>query len=85
VKENEEPLLRPYCFFPNPVKGQLHMEFSPDVTPRQIELYDLQGRLVGIQNNGFESVETGQLPSGTYTLRIVMEDGESYSDKVVKQ
>ena len=85
VQENDEPLLKPYCFFPNPVDDRLHMEFSPDVTPKQVELYDLQGRLVGIQNNGFESVETGQLPSGTYTLRIVMEDGESYSDKVVKQ
>ncbi len=63
----------------------LHIEFSPDVTPRQVELYDLQGRLVSIQNNGFESVETGQLPSGTYTMRILMEDGTGYSDKVVKQ
>lgn len=85
VKENEEPLLRPYCFFPNPVDDRLHMEFSPDVTPRQIELYDLQGRLVGIQNNGFEGVEMRQLLSGTYTIRIVMKDGTSYSDKVVKQ
>ena len=64
---------------------QLHMEFSPDVTPRQVELYDLQGRLVGIQNYSFESVEMGQLPLGTYTLRIIMENGTCYSDKVVKQ
>lgn len=85
LKENEEPQLRPYCFFPNPVKGQLHMEFSPDVQPLSVELYDQQGRLVGIQNNSFESVEMWQLPSGTYTLRIIMEDGTSYSDKVVKQ
>ena len=84
LKENEEPLLKPYCFFPNPVEDQLHMEFSPDVTPKQVELYDLQGRLVGIQNNGFEGVEMRQLPSGTYTLHIVMEDGTSYSDKIVK-
>lgn len=77
--------VRPYCFFPNPVDDRLHMEFSPDVTPRQIELYDLQGRLVGIQNDGFEGVEMGQLPSGFYTMRIIMEDGTSYSDKVVKQ
>lgn len=76
--------VRPYCFFPNPVDDRLHMEFSPDVTPRQIELYDLQGRLVGIQNNGFEGVEMRQLPSGTYTIRIVMKDGTSYSDKIVK-
>lgn len=84
MEEQGEPLLKPYCFFPNPVEDRLHMEFSPDVTPRQVELYDLQGRLVGVQNNGFESVEMSQLPSGTYTLHIVMEDGTSYSDKLVK-
>lgn len=85
VQENDEPLLKPYCFFPNPVDDRLHMEFSPDVTPKQVELYDLQGRLVSIQNNGFEGVEMGQLPSGFYTMRIIMEDGANYSEKVVKQ
>ena len=84
-EENGETALRPYSLFPNPVEDQLHMEYSPDVTPRLAELYDVLGRLVGTQNNNLESVNMRDLPAGTYTLRIVMEDGTTYSDKVVKQ
>ncbi|MBQ6305496.1 MAG: T9SS type A sorting domain-containing protein [Bacteroidales bacterium] len=77
--------VRPYAFYPNPVKEQLLMQFSPDVQPKQIELYDLQGRLVRTQGNAFESIDMGQLPAGTYTMRVTLENGETYSDKVVKE
>ena len=77
--------VRPYCFYPNPAKNQIHMEFSPDVQPARVELYDLQGRLVHTQRNTFESINMSQLPAGTYTMRVVLENGESYSDKVVKE
>lgn len=75
----------PYFLFPNPVDNQLHMRFSPDVTPRLVELYDLTGRLVHTQHTNLEHINMEQLPTGTYTLRIVMEDGTTYADKVVKQ
>ena len=74
-----------YTLFPNPVDDQLHLEFSPDVRPSVVELYDIQGRLVRSQGKGLENVDMSELPAGTYTLRIVMEDGKAYSDKVVKQ
>ena len=79
------PMFKPYCFFPNPVDDLLHMEFSPDVQPQAVEIYDIKGRLVGTQNTGLENVDMSGLPTGTYTLRIVMEDGAAYSEKVVKQ
>lgn len=80
-----EPSIRPYTFFPNPVDDFLRLEFSPDVTPSVVELYDIQGQLVRSQGNSLESINMKELPSGTYTLHIVMNDGTSYSDKVVKQ
>ena len=77
--------VRPYTYYPNPVKEQLLMQFSPDVQPAQVEFYDLQGRLVRRQNKAFESIDMGQLPAGTYMMRVTMEDGKTYSDKVVKE
>lgn len=77
--------VRPYCFFPNPVDDRLHMEFSSDVTPISVGLYDIQGRAVISQRKDFESIDMSQLPSGTYTLNVVMNDGIVYSDKVVKR
>ena len=71
--------------FPNPAKGNLNLEFSPDVTPTRIELYDLQGRLVRSQATGLESVGMEGLAAGTYTLRITLRGGKVFSDKVVKK
>ena len=80
-----EGVVRPYAYYPNPAKEQLHMQFSPDVQPAQVELYDLQGRLVHTQSKAFENINMSQLPAGTYTMRVVMEGGRNYSDKVVKE
>ena len=86
VSINESGIeVRPYAFYPNPTREQLYMHFSPDVQPKQIELYDLQGRLVRTQSKAFESIHMSQLPTGTYTMRVIMEDGKAYSDKVVKE
>jgi hypothetical protein len=77
--------VRPYAFYPNPVQAQLQMQFSPDVQPKQVELYDLQGRLVRMQSSGFESVDMSRLPAGAYMLRVTLEDEKVFSDKVVKE
>lgn len=76
---------RPYCFYPNPVNKNLHIHYSPDVIPCQADLYDLLGRRVSTRSGNLENIDMRDLPAGTYTLRIVMEDGTTYSDKVVKQ
>ncbi len=86
VSVNESGIeVRPYCFYPNPVKSQLQMQFSPDVQPKQVEIYDLQGRLVHVQRSNFKSIDMSHLPAGTYMLRVALEDGKTYSDKVVKK
>ena len=74
----------PYRLYPNPVSDRLNIHYSPDVTPKAVELYDLQGRLIKTQDSNLESIGMENLPAGTYTLRVLLEDGTSYSDKVVK-
>ena len=81
----KEDIIRPYTFYPNPAKDQLYTQFSPDVQPVRVELYDLQGRLVRAQRSAFETIDLSQLPAGTYTMRVIMKDGKTYSDKVVKE
>ena len=71
--------------YPNPVRDEIYLQFSPDVKPTQIELYDLQGRLVKTQRNGLESLNLQGLASGTYTMRVTLEGGKVFSDKVVKE
>ena len=86
TNENEDVwVVRPYTFYPNPAKDQLYTQFSPDVQPVQVELYDLQGRLARTQRSAFETIDLSRLPAGTYTMRVIMKDGKTYSDKVVKE
>lgn len=77
--------LRPYLCYPNPVTDRLNIKYSPDATPKTVELYDLQGRLIGTQTSDFESIDMKQLPAGTYTMRVVLDNGKAYSDRIIKQ
>lgn len=80
-----EAFVRPYAYWPNPVQSELHLQYSPDVKPTQIELYDLQGRLVKTQRSGLESLNLQGLSAGTYTMRVTLEGGKAFSDKVIKE
>ena len=77
--------VRPYAFWPNPARDELRLQYSPDVKPAQAELFDLQGRLVLRQRNGLETLNLQGLAPGAYTLRVTLEDGKTFSDKVVKE
>ena len=83
--EEQGVFIRPYAYYPNPAQDELHLHFSPDVTPTQIDLYDLQGRLVHTQRNGLESLNLQGLAAGTYTMRVTLEGGKAFTDKVVKE
>ncbi|MBQ8959032.1 MAG: T9SS type A sorting domain-containing protein [Bacteroidales bacterium] len=83
VEENEKESL--IAVYPNPVGELLHIIYLQESTPTVIKLYDLQGRLVRTQRNGLESLDMSQLPAGTYTIRVTLEDGKVFSDKVVKE
>lgn len=72
-------------FYPNPVKDVLHLHYPEGTQPQAIELYDLQGRLVRTQRNGLESLNMEGLATGQYVMKVTMEDGKVYTDKVVKE
>jgi len=80
-----EAFLRPYMFYPNPAQDQLHLQYSPDVQPTQIELFDLQGRLVRTQSNSLETLDLQGLATGQYLMKVTLANGKSYTDKVVKE
>ena len=80
-----EAHVRPYAFYPNPVGDCLGIQFSPDVTPTLVELYDAQGRLVMRQTASLESVNTTGLKAGLYTVKVTLDNGKTYSDTVIKK
>ena len=91
IKDNYDKLeemgihVRPYDYYPNPAQDNLHLHYSPDVTPRQIELYDLQGRLVLTQKTGLDNINMKSLAAGQYVMKVTMKDGKNFTDMVVKE
>ena len=83
--EEQGVVVRPYAYYPNPTRDELRLHYSPDVKPTQIELYDLQSRLVKTQRTSLESLNLQGLSAGTYTMRVILEGGKVFSDKVVKE
>ena len=83
--QEQDNLVRPYMFYPNPAQDQLRLNYSPDVEPAQIELYDLQGRLVRKQSQGLDNIDLQGLAPGQYVMKVTLTDGTAYSDKVVKE
>ena len=72
-------------FYPNPVKSRLHVKCPTESQPQALQIYDPQGRLVLTQSKGLESIDMESLPAGIYTIRVIMENGNVFSDKVVKE
>ncbi len=77
--------VRPYTFIPNPAHDHVSFQYSNDVNPAQIEVYDLQGRLLHKQCNDLEQLQLQSLTVGQYLINITMKDGRLYTDKVVKE
>ena len=78
MAEAEEMQVRIY---PNPVVGRLYIDGVPEGT--QIEVYDMQGRLVKCQHGG-QTMDTDGWPAGLYLLRIVMPDeGRTLMHKII--
>ena len=77
--------VHPYTYWPNPALNELHLQYSPDVKPTQVELYDLQGRLVHSQSDGLESIDLQGLGAGQYLMKVMLKDGKVYTDKVLKE
>ena len=77
--------IRPYIFYPNPAQDYLTLQYSPNVKPINIELYDLQGHLLHIQKSDLEKVDIHNLAPGQYLIKVTFDNENTYSDKVVKE
>jgi uncharacterized delta-60 repeat protein len=75
--------------FPNPATTFVELTWKPGSTdePAEIQLYDLQGRLLQNSNNlpqnGSLRLQTGQLIPGTYILTVKSKNGSFNQYKII--
>ena len=76
---------RPFTLYPVPTKDVLNLKYSEGNEPESLELYDISGRLVGTKQTYLNNIDMSTMPNGAYMLRIMMKDGTSYHEKILKK
>src|SRR5690606_38417247 len=73
-----------FAYYPNPTKDVLNIQSQKDV--QSVQVFNLAGQKVmanGKVTNGQINVQT--LPAGTYVFRVVLEDGQVETFKIIKK
>lgn len=84
VKTLELPGLRETSIYPNPVKEQLTIHSDNWDQVKEVSLVNNQGITVYRNDRKPETtVQVGNLPAGTYTLRLILSNGTDEIYKVV--
>ncbi|MCQ2309067.1 MAG: T9SS type A sorting domain-containing protein [Bacteroidales bacterium] len=84
---NENCNAVPFLCYPNPASNTLHVDISPDVADQvsEISLFDISGRLVKAQQSGFGSIDISGLAPGMYVMKVALDGGKVFEEKIVKK
>lgn len=90
LSEHEEGLTD-INVFPNPTAGVLNLGFENLPTSNVIiQIYSINGQLIfenqesNIKDGIISLEETTQLPSGTYLVQVILENGEQFSKRFIR-
>lgn len=76
--------IRPYSLYPNPSRDKINIRMSPDVSCESVDVYGLDGRLCHTQNFNLQTIDISELTNGVYVMHIMMDDGVTYTERIVK-
>ena len=84
ITSNDEVSMSRFEIYPNPVKDVLKIEQTGGSGNVKVEVFDLYGRLLHLQDGGnVSSVDMTDYPSGTYVVRVTS-GGHHLTRKVIK-
>ena len=74
---------KPFVCYPKPAKDILNINFADDSECESVEIYSLDGRLLISQNDNFETINIANLTPGLYLIKVRMNDGKEFTEKIV--
>ncbi len=90
IEETEAVSISNFSVWPNPVHGRARLHFDLDMHVRlAVRLYDMTGRVVFVRTTEYGPgihelyLDTGELSSGVYFLRLSQEEQNILSEKIV--
>ena len=70
---------------PNPARDILNISFADDSECQSVEIYAIDGRLLKTQIDNFDKINIADLTSGLYLIKVRMNDGAEFTERIVKE
>ncbi|MCQ2315511.1 MAG: T9SS type A sorting domain-containing protein [Bacteroidales bacterium] len=74
-----------YLVYPNPASGSISVSVNSGAEIESVSLFDISGRLVKAQQSGFGSIDISGLATGMYVMKVALDDGKVFEEKIVKK
>ena len=72
-----------YELYPNPVDDRLVLKFADDHKCENVTVCSIDGRMLISQNTDFENIDVSALTRGVYFVRIRLQEGSVFTEKIV--
>ena len=74
---------RQYELYPNPADDRLVLKLADEHKCENVAIYSIDGRMLISQNTDFENIDVSALTRGVYFVRIRLQEGSVFTEKIV--
>jgi len=75
----------PLSIFPNPIQDVINFSNPTQLKIEQVQIYNIQGKLIESFNQIEDKIKIGNLTSGLYFMNLITKDQGTKTFKIVKQ
>ena len=72
-----------YELYPNPVDDRLVLKLADEHKCENVAIYSIDGRIIKSQDSDFENIDVSALTRGVYFVRIRLQEGSVFTEKIV--
>ena len=72
-----------YSLYPNPVDDRLVLKLADEHKCENVAIYSIDGRIIKSQDSDFENIDVSALTRGVYFVRIRLQEGSVFTEKIV--
>ena len=74
---------RQYELYPNPADDRLVLKLADEHKCENVAIYSIDGRMLKSQDSDFENIDVSALTIGVYFVRIRLQEGSVFTEKIV--
>ena len=74
---------RQYELYPNPADDRLVLKLADEHKCENVAIYSIDGRMLKSQDSDFDNIDVSALTRGVYFVRIRLQEGSVFTEKIV--